>query len=45
MSTHELGGSVHRGRAGLTFSSHWAWLAIGFVLAFVPPFLLTEAHN
>ena len=45
MSTHALGGSVHRVRAGLTFSSHWAWLAIGFVLAFVPPFLLTDVFD
>ncbi len=43
MSTHALGGHARRGaRAGVTISSHWTWLAIGFVLAFATPFLLID---
>jgi hypothetical protein len=42
MSTHAVG-RVQRGtHAGLALSSHWTWLAIGFVLAFGLPFLLTD---
>ena len=42
MSTHALG-RPHRGvRAGLAVSSHWGWLALGFLVAFALPFLLTD---
>lgn len=43
MSTHALGGRVARGaHARVTTSSNWTWLAIGFVVAFATPFLLTD---
>jgi hypothetical protein len=32
-------GGVH---SRLTLASHWTWLAIGFVVAFATPFLLTD---
>jgi len=41
MSTHALERRTqHRVRVRLGLSSHWAWLARGFVLAFALPFLL-----
>jgi hypothetical protein len=43
MSTHAIGGRAHRGaHARLSVASPWAWLAIGFVVAFATPFLLTD---
>ena len=43
MSTHALERRTqHRVRVRLGLSSHWAWLARGFVLAFALPFLLAD---
>ncbi len=44
MSTHSLGGRVHHGTHGLTtiLSSNWAWLGIGFAVAFATPSLLAD---
>jgi hypothetical protein len=36
--SHAFGGVHFR----LTLASHWTWLAIGFVVAFLTPFLLTD---
>jgi len=46
MSTHALGHDT-RSRAGvrIQISAHWAWLAVGFVLAFAVPFLLAERRS
>jgi hypothetical protein len=45
MSTHAV--RHHTVRAGLRLgvSAHWAWLAGGFVVAFVVPFLLAETRS
>ncbi len=43
MSTDTIGGRAYGGvHARLTLASHWTWLAIGFVVAFATPFLLTD---
>ena len=43
MSTHAARPRVHE-RVGLKLrvTSHWAWLAIGLVVAFAVPFLLAD---
>lgn len=42
MSTHALGQRTERRGVWLSVSPHWAWLAVGFVLAFAVPFLLAD---
>lgn len=43
MSTHAIGSRSHGGgRAGVTLSSHWAWLGVAAGLAFALPYLLTD---
>jgi hypothetical protein len=43
VSTHAIGGRASGGvHSRLTLASHWTWLAIGFVVAFATPFLLTD---
>jgi hypothetical protein len=42
MSTHALGQPRRGAHAGLAVSSHWTWLALGFLVAFALPFLLTD---
>lgn len=46
MSTHALGGHAVGGtRVRLRLASQWTWLAIGFVVAFATPFLLTDVFD
>ncbi len=43
MSTQAIGGRAYgHAHTRLTLASHWTWLAIGFVVAFATPFLLTD---
>lgn len=43
MSTHAAGPHTHPGRhAALALSPHWGWLAGGFVVAFVVPYLFAD---
>jgi hypothetical protein len=42
MTTHALQHAHERAARRSLTSSHWTWLAIGFALAFVTPFLLTD---
>jgi hypothetical protein len=43
MSTHAVGRRTHgRLRVGIGRSAHWEWLAGGFVVAFMVPFLLAD---
>jgi hypothetical protein len=42
MSTHAFGRPGDRAREAVRFSPHWAWLGLGFVVAFGVPFLLAD---
>jgi len=42
MSTHVVGRTERGAHVGFGVSSHWTWLAIGFLLAFGLPFVLTD---
>ena len=43
MSIHALPPRAHRGiGVRLGVSAHWAWLALGFVVAFAVPFLFAD---
>lgn len=43
MSTHTAGSHAQLARHTLAISSHWVWLAGGFVVAFAVPYLFADA--